>query len=154
MIPLSSAGPAIPLQCIKEHMKTNTHTYSLSLSRQTEQTQPSLCTVFSVTLRSCMCALGAARQTVNKQYCLMSVFDSVCLFFVGLFEFVCVHLCFSMRERELERDGDKASISLLPWSLARSQMKGFGYDGAAHSSPPQSQSNQNWLYTSYRVGKT
>lgn len=65
---------------------------------------------------------------------------------------MCVHLCFSMRERELERDRDKASISLLPWILAGSQMKGFGYDGAAQSSPSQSQSHQNWLYTSNRVG--
>ncbi|MED6271668.1 hypothetical protein CHARACLAT_022577 [Characodon lateralis] len=106
---------------------------------------------FCVTLLARMCMLNAACQTVNKQYCLMSVCDSVCLLWVCLSLCVCMHLCFSMRERELERDRDKASISLLPWSLAKSQMKGFGYDGAAHSSPYQSQSHQNWSYTSYRV---
>lgn len=107
MLPLISAGLSAPPWCMHTHMHTlNTHTHSLSLSGQTVQTHPALSPMF-VCLYVHACVLTAARQTVNKQYCLMSVCDSVCLLWVCLS--LCVRICvlvwgrWSLSETETKR---------------------------------------------------
>lgn len=117
MILLISANPTAPPCCIKTHMHTHTHTqahtvtFSLTVRANcanTPSSQPSVC----VSLCARMCAYCGSPN------CKQAVLSNACVWvsvpFVGLFEFVCAHLCFSMRERELEWDGDKESISLYP----------------------------------------
>lgn len=92
-------------------MRTHTVTFSLTVRANCANThcsQPCVC----VSLCARMCAYCGSPN------CKQAVLSHVCVWlsvpFVGLFEFVCAHLCFSMRERELEWDGDKESISLYP----------------------------------------
>lgn len=90
MILLISAGLTAPPWCIDTCKHTHTHSHILSLSGQTVQTHPALSPV-PVCLYVHACVLTAARQTVNKQYCLMPVCDSVCLLWVCLS--LCVRIC-------------------------------------------------------------
>lgn len=71
---------------------TYTHTHSHSVSEQTVQTHPAPSPAL-VCLYVHACVLTAARQTVNKQYCLMPVCDSVCLLWAGARVCVCVRIC-------------------------------------------------------------
>lgn len=78
------------LSLVHRHMQTHTQSHSLSVRTNCANTpcsQPCAC----VSLCARMCAYTAARQTVNKQYCLMPVCDSVCLLWVCLS--LCVRIC-------------------------------------------------------------
>lgn len=83
-LPADLCGCHFPALVRKE---THTYTYSSSLSGQTH---PPLSRV-SVCLRVHACVLTVARQTVNRQHCLMPVCDSVCLLWVCLS--LCVRIC-------------------------------------------------------------
>lgn len=148
MIPLISAGPTAPPCCIKTHMHTHTVTFSLTVRANCANTpcsQPCVC----VSLCARMCAYCSSPN------CKQAVLSNVCVWlsvpFVGLFEFVCAHLCFSMRERELEWDRDKESISLYPGAWRGPKWKAL--DMMGRLTPALiSQSHQSWLYGSRRVG--
>lgn len=87
--------------------------------------------------------------------CKQAALSNACVWlsvpFVGLFEPVCAHLCFSMRERELEWDGDKESISLYPGAWRGPKWKALDMMGR-NTWALISQSHQSWFYTSHSGG--
>ncbi len=150
MISLISSGRPSLVQK-DTHAHTHTHTtatFSLPVKTNCANTPCSqLCVCVSLCARKCAyCGSPNCKQAVLSNVC---VWLSVP--FVGLFEFVCVHLCFSMRERELEWDRDKESISLYPGAWRGPKWKAL--DMMGQLTPALiSQSHQSWLYASHRVG--
>lgn len=143
IFPLISAGLSAPPWCIHTH----THTFLLTVRTNCANTPCS---------QPCVCGSLCARMCAycGSPNCKQAVLSHVCVWlsvpFVGLFELVCAHLCFSMREREREWDRDKESISLYPGAWQGPKWKALDMMGQL-TLALISQSHQSWLYAAHRV---
>lgn len=130
---------------VRKETHTHIHIFFLPVRTNTPSSQP------------CVCVPSCARMCAycGSPNCKQAALSNACVWlsvpFVGLFEPVCAHLCFSMRERELEWDGDKESISLYPGAWQGPRWKALDMMGR-NTRALLSQSHRSWFILFAGVG--